>query len=410
VTHSQGGTNKYNSNVSSFEREGETPKILTFTQDSAVGKKVYINGILASESNNTDKLSNISTLPIGKNYYGEIGEVVAFNRSLDNIERQEVEEYLSAKWAIKNSPNVECTDGTVSGSECILGTCSVDLIGTTTYLVNSGSGTVSCNATGYSGSVSYTCAGGTFTGSSSCSCASGYGLSGSYCVRACPVSVTGSTTTTVVTGGSDIACDQTGYSGTFTNNCSSGETITGTCNCASGYTLSGGACVKTCPVSVTGSSTTSTLVGAAAITCDQAGYSGTVANSCNNSGTAVTGTCGCASGYSWNGSSCNMTAVNGRWTLITSTVRNAGVTDGSYPTSSQSLTCTNLVSGKFTLASTMAVLTNSYTLSSSPYWDLHYWIGNNCWCSGSDSCNLPSGCSSRRSSTTTMRVYRCDYP
>ena len=117
VIHSQAGSNSYISRVLNYEDSAEKPKFFTFTQ-SSTGKKTYINGILAGQSNDAAQLSNISTLTIGKGYNGEIGELIAFSRSLSNSERQEIEAYLSKKWSIKNYSGTSCLTGKVGNSGC----------------------------------------------------------------------------------------------------------------------------------------------------------------------------------------------------------------------------------------------------------------------------------------------------
>lgn len=92
VIHSQAGTNSYASAVSGYSGPDES-RIFTFTQDSYLGKKTYINGYLAAQSSNTTKLSGLSTITIGKAYQGEIGEIIIFNRALKAEERESVEQY-----------------------------------------------------------------------------------------------------------------------------------------------------------------------------------------------------------------------------------------------------------------------------------------------------------------------------
>ena len=50
-----------------------------------------------AEGSDTSKLSGITSLPIGKSYSGEIGEVAIFTRALKGEERKAVEEIISGK-------------------------------------------------------------------------------------------------------------------------------------------------------------------------------------------------------------------------------------------------------------------------------------------------------------------------
>ena len=79
----------------------DTARIFTFVSDSTNGKKTYINGILAAQSSDTTKLSNITTLAIGKGYTGEIGEIAIFTRALKAEERKSTEDYLGKKYGTK---------------------------------------------------------------------------------------------------------------------------------------------------------------------------------------------------------------------------------------------------------------------------------------------------------------------
>ena len=96
VIHAQ-GANSYTANVSSYEDSADKAKVFTFVSDSLSGKKIYINGVLAAEGSDTSKLSGITSLPIGKSYSGEIGEVAIFTRALKGEERKAVEEIISGK-------------------------------------------------------------------------------------------------------------------------------------------------------------------------------------------------------------------------------------------------------------------------------------------------------------------------
>ena len=309
ITHQQGLGNSYHGSVGAFAVEGEQPKIIAFIQDSGVGKAIYVNGVLASQSTNTDKLDQITNLKIGENFNGELGEVIAFNRALDTQERTEVEGYLSKKWLLASSTTaLTCTDGTISGSQCLTGSCSVDLIGATTYLVSEGSGTLNCNADGYSGSSSYTCSSGNFSAGSTCACASGYTKVNGVCEADCSISngsITGVTATSANAGSGTLSCAAAGYSGTIPYTCSSRTlTTTGTCSCASGYSMSGGTCKSDCVVSgISGVGNTTVHHGSASLTCDQPGSSGNVSYTCNNGSLRTDGAC--------TSTTCTITSVPG---------------------------------------------------------------------------------------------------
>ena len=100
VTHSQLGSNSYSSSVDGLSNTGERPRFFTFIQNSISGKKTYVSGMLTAESSDPTLLSNISTVPIGKEYNGEISEIIAFDFALSNAQRLNVESYLSKKWSI----------------------------------------------------------------------------------------------------------------------------------------------------------------------------------------------------------------------------------------------------------------------------------------------------------------------
>ncbi|MBP7710662.1 MAG: hypothetical protein KA100_06310 [Rickettsiales bacterium] len=198
VTHSQSGagaTNYYDSGVDSYENTAGKSRIFTFTSSSKSGKKTYINGTLAAESANLAKLSNLGTLAIGKNYNGEIGEIIIFSKAVLNAERIAVEEYLSKKWSSKltGADVASCFGGIVTNDGC---TCAVGYSGENCsacdtaagYLINPDTGTCQhtcttdtvgidssnvfnptsistlkiCDVSGYAGSINYTCIAGIF--------------------------------------------------------------------------------------------------------------------------------------------------------------------------------------------------------------------------------------------------------
>ena len=298
VIHSQGGSNSYTSNVAAYEDSSGQARVFSFVS-SATGKKTYINGILAGQSSDTTKLSGITTLAIGKGYVGEIGELASFSRALSDAERQDIEKYLSKKWSEPSKPGTSCLYGKVDGSGCNVSTCSVSLTGTSTTSVAIGSGSVSCNSTGYTGSVSYSCTDGLFTPSGSCSCASGYTAVSGICQRDCAVSgIAGVTTSSVTYGSGSLSCTDTGYSGSVSYTCTTGTlTPSGSCSCATGYTTSSGTCIPiTCSFSGTSGVTNGTSVNytssSTSQSCDVSGYSGSVNYTCTAAGApSVTGSC-----------------------------------------------------------------------------------------------------------------------
>ena len=315
VIHSQAGTtvaantNTYSSSVELFA-SSKLPRVFCFIQDSVAGKKsTYINGILAATSNNTSKLSNITSLSIGRSYSGVIGEVIIFTKALNlaeintvkdsffanlfiseafaqtnNIsEMQSVMGYMGKKLIIPIAPKgTTCIGGTVTGSTCDITTCAVTTANVTQSSVNQGSGALTCNA-GYSGSPTYTCASGTFTpGGSACT-----GIS-------CPVSVTGVSSPSSVgyaATSTPLTCNAAGYTGSVNYTCTTGTlSVTGSCSAI------------TCPVSITGVSSPSSVGYTATptnLTCNVAGYSGTVSYTCTTGSLSTTGSCtmSCSAGY-----------------------------------------------------------------------------------------------------------------
>jgi prepilin-type N-terminal cleavage/methylation domain-containing protein len=186
VIHSQ-GSNSYTSNISSFS--SAEARIFVFSHDSNLGKKTYINGVLANESSDTTPLSNITDLALGKNYEGNLGEIIIYTKALKNSDRQAIESYLGKKWNISVDETLSsCVGGTVSGSGCVA-SCDTSALGVTINSIPQGDTTLTCNtaANFLPGSFSANCSGTTLTPSGSCSCdtANGYALSGSTCVRNC---------------------------------------------------------------------------------------------------------------------------------------------------------------------------------------------------------------------------------
>ena len=309
--HSQGSTNNYTASLESYSSYSDKPRLFTFISDSTDGKKMYINGVLAEENSNTDQLSNITSLPIGKGYDGEIGEIVIFTRALKSVERKDVEDYIGKKWNNKILRNViaDCSSGTITSSGCD-NNCSVNVVGSSETSKSFGSsGSISCNQTGYDSddtTITYNCDGNVITGT--CACDGGYILSGGECVQSCNVNVTGSSTTSVASGSTSVSCNATNYTGTYTfSACSAGDTVTGTCGCATGYTGAGctacdtgysdnnGTCEQKCTITGEAGVEDGTLVesGSTSYDCDFDGATGgTIAYTCSNGTISnITNTC-----------------------------------------------------------------------------------------------------------------------
>ena len=318
IIHSQGASNSYESAIGAYE-DFKQPKIIIFTHSKDDGNKTYVNGILAGESSNTANVSGVTNLVIGKNYDGKIGEVVVFDRAIRDSEVVAIEKYLSQKWAVKlPTETSDCLTGIINSAGCDHGKCSVSVAGVSATQADEGSGSLTCDQTGYDSSVSYTCSSGVFTPSGSCSCDSGYSSVSGECRSQCDVAgVTGINDTTVdyTSSATSKNCNATGFntSDAISYNCVGGlfSTVSGACDtCAAGYTLSGSACVPiTCSIAAaSGFNAKSGLAYATSATAIstpcQAGYSGTPTYTCTTTGAAVTaGTCDAIS--------CSITSVAG---------------------------------------------------------------------------------------------------
>ena len=319
IAHSQGTNNIYNSNISTYSSSKDTPRVFTFISDSVNGKKTYINGILAAQSPDTTKLSNITTLAIGKGYTGEIGEIAIFTRALKVEERKVTEDYLGKKYSTKvnrATANESCINGIVTTNGCSMDCSTSNVVGLSSpsTVADGTSTTGTCATAGYSGTVSLSCGSGTGILSASpsmcgCNSGAGYSLSGGVCIQNCNYSVTGANpaTGTVPSGSGTITCNTaSNYSSNgFAYNCSGGTAITGTCACATGYTGAncstcdaannyisgaGGTCTLGCRIPA-GNGTTTTLVAtgtAQQTACNSSGYSGTMTYSCSTPGSNVT--------------------------------------------------------------------------------------------------------------------------
>ena len=126
-------------------------------------------------------LTGIDKLHLGKNYTGEIGEFLIFDRALKGEERRSIEKYLQEKWRINinmiSTTSAKCSNGafiTSSGicddtnEDCVSLPSSMTGVSTMPSYVMAGSDSIDCDETGYSGAVNYTCIAGNFTATSSC--------------------------------------------------------------------------------------------------------------------------------------------------------------------------------------------------------------------------------------------------
>lgn len=225
IKHSQSSDNSYTSSISNYAASNGKPRIFSFVHDKSVGKKTYINGLLASTSTNTDSLTGMTSLKIGNSYQGQLGEIVMFARALNAEERQSIEDYLAKKWSSKilrdTGSNItiggSCVGGTVSNTGCQKN-CPVSITGVATTSISDGSGQLSCDTSAHYSStptISYNCSNGelTLTGAvTSCStcltgydpasncagCTSGFTLSSGLCV---PGACTGGTTSDITVSG-----------------------------------------------------------------------------------------------------------------------------------------------------------------------------------------------------------------
>lgn len=320
IAHSQGTGNVYTSNVSTYSSSSDTPRVFTFVSDSVNGKKTYINRILAAQSSDTTKLSNITSLAIGKGYTGEIGEIAIFTRALKAEERKTAEDYLGKKYSTKVNRNTiasgSCINGVVTTNGCSMNCSTASVTGLTSpSTVSDGASGVTgtCGATGYDGTVTLSCPAGTGNISASpticgCNTAAGYYLSNGVCISSCNYTLTGGSPTsgTVSVGSGTLSCDTTNHysSSGYSYTCSGGSPITATCACATGYTGAGcstcdfvnkyisgggGTCVLGCTIPAgSGTSTTLVAAGSTSVACDSAGFSGNLTYTCSGGGLPIT--------------------------------------------------------------------------------------------------------------------------
>jgi len=155
-THGESASTDNQVSVESATTSSNNPRFITFTHSSVDGNKMYIGATLVNEdTTSTAKahLTGIDTLPIGKGYNGEIGEIVIFDRDLKSVERQEVEDYLSDKWNVANTRDTvaSCTRGIITGGVCDMSSARCDtpssITGVDTLPANvaAGSGSIICD-------------------------------------------------------------------------------------------------------------------------------------------------------------------------------------------------------------------------------------------------------------------------
>lgn len=279
VKHSQGSGNEYSSAVGGYSTSNETPRIFAFIQNESFGKKTYVNGFLAAE-NTADKtqLSGINKLHLGKNYTGEIGEFLIFDRALKKEERTSIEKYLLDKWRMTNiisgSNSSDCSTGVIKDSGCAA-LCVVSIAGeSTTSLADGASEDFDCDQTGYVDSVSsYTCSGGaTISNSCDCDTSNHYSSVAGTCQAQCDLAdIAGLASAYVDSGVSSSATCTTGYSGTINYSCSSGT-----------LSVDSGSCISSCTISSETGIADGTIVIAASGTqsCNADGFDDEVTYTC----------------------------------------------------------------------------------------------------------------------------------
>jgi hypothetical protein len=229
IIHSQGGANSYSATIPTYSVSTE-PRIFSFSQSLVGGKQIYINGILAAQSNDINVLSGISDIKIGNNYEGQIGELVFFSKALSASERRDVESYLSKKWNIKiaaaGSAFISSVcEGNVLGNECVnQPNCTVSSTGVVETSVSRASGSLTCG-TGFTGSPTYTCSG-----------TSSAVVSNPCTAITCSITsqpgINNATGLAYATTPTALSC-RSGYSGSPTYTCATSgpATISGSCSC-----------------------------------------------------------------------------------------------------------------------------------------------------------------------------------
>lgn len=104
-------SNGYDVTVPVFST-GVVTRIHVFRFNSSIGKNYYINGvsqtlsvILGGTPSLTTGLVSNTVAQIGRHlastyYFGNIGEIIIFNKYINDDERKDVEQYLGKKWGI----------------------------------------------------------------------------------------------------------------------------------------------------------------------------------------------------------------------------------------------------------------------------------------------------------------------
>lgn len=325
LIHSQSGTSVA-TNTSAYSvrlaSASNKPNVYTFSA-SDQGKAIYVNSILAARSTDTAKIRGLTDLYIGNGYNGQIGELIIYNKKLPDQDIADIIQYLSKKWNVNiatsaggsggggtSSPILSCLNGVIKNNQCVT-ECPVNVLGSTTPSVSLGSGSISCNQTGYSGSIPYTCFDGSLI-SGSCQCATNYVLYNGTCQQRCSVSgIQGVTNQIIDPGVGRLSCGAN-YVGSVNYQCLNNTLSTnGSCVCPVGYYISGTSCnPTTCSISnIVGISnrTVSYSSSPVSLNCDLAGYEGDITYTCtsNSSKAILSGTCTCAPGYSLYQVSCH---------------------------------------------------------------------------------------------------------
>ncbi len=389
IVHSQGGAApSYNTSLP--ETSTSTVRVLTFVQNSAVGKKIYVDGSPFATSTDTSKPSGISTLTIGKSFKGTMGELIIYPKALKDDEIKDIHAYLFKKWK-----------GSGSGNAAI--PCLVYGTGITGTVTVASGGSATCDAPGYSGTtsaVTCTIAGQPVTANcGSGNCGSGFGWSGAACLAInCAVSGTGISGSPVAFNATSATCGASGYAGTIPltvgggdGTCSTyGEIFTnvncGSGNCAStpslGYGFnSSNQCTPNCSVTGTGISGTQSVPSGNSASCDVLGYTGNTATiTCGTPGGVVSQNCGsgnCATNYGFSGGQC----------LKQCTISGSNVPSATTVLGGGTFTCSTLgagYTGSFGYACNTAggTVSGSCTIASGYRWNGTASVANNCTFSG----------------------------
>ena len=386
VIHSHGGTNSYSSTVASFGETSGKPRTFTFVQKGS-GKKTYINGILAAQSNNITKLSNISSLAIGKGYQGDISEIIVFNRALDDSERQAVEKYTSSKTTEPVFNGISCTTGKITGSGCDVSSCNVSLLGSNITSIGIGSGNIACNAIGYTETLPYTCSDGTFTPTGTCSCdtANGYSLiSGTCQITTCTLATTGVASATVNYGNPGTKDCDNGYSGS----------INYTCITPGVAAINSGSCTpNTCTISGVTGFTGTVNYGTTSRACDS-GYSGNITYTCAANGV-----------FAYGGGTCTSASLH--WTYVGN--YNCAASNDSSFIYWTTQTCDVSHAGRHAFDIAYYAKWYSTPGPSGLSWHSAGWA--DCYCANSSSCAPCEvvNCDYEEPFYGGYRMYRCDY-